>query len=107
MINWNRIDAYISYPQELSVDEAIDEVGVVLSRYQIGGYSVIPIAGAWNGVPERSLLIRQFTNNPDADCRTLKLAAQELVWAWNQDSALVNVESANVDFILNFRKDTY
>ena len=107
MTNWQRIDIYISYPQGLGVDEAINEAGVVLSRHQIGGYSIIPISGAWDGVPERSLLIRQFTDNPDADCRTLKLAAQDLIWRWNQDSALVNVESANVDFILNFRKDTY
>ena len=107
MANWQRIDIYVSYPQELGVDEVINEAGVVLSRYQIGGYSIIPIAGAWDGVPEHSLLIRRFTDNPDADCRTLKLAAQDLIWRWNQDSALVNVESANVDFILNFRKDTY
>ena len=73
------------------MDEAVNEAGVVLSRHQIGGYRIIPIAGAWDGVPERSLLIRQFTDNPDADCRALKLAAQELVWTWNRDSALVNV----------------
>ena len=107
MANWQRIDIYVSYPQELSVDEAINEAGVVLGRHQIGGYSIMPISGAWNGVPERSLLIRQFTDNPEIDCRALK-ASQELIWTWNQDSALVNIESANViDFILNFRKGTY